>query len=181
MEGSWAYHLIQIPFGGPNYENEASLNISLSSLDNTNCNFALVDGSIRFFTEWGQDFDQVKGIQIGKNKLNKRLTISSLNELRVSLSVHAPSGGTCKYKAMFIQRDDPCFRGDFIEGKCKCKKHWAGANCNQFSFALVFMLSIAAGTFIIGAVSSSIISGLYFSKRQYTGVPQTQAYERFYQ
>lgn len=183
--GEWDYFVIQLPGYAPEYVNQTKITLRT---DQGSCGYVLVDGDTQFFTEWHpHGFPHLPHATIYSS--NTSFTVYTLLENvklnQLSLSVvglnSSIPGLPCTYSGSFsinTTMNTVCVHGRFDWGTCRCSHYWTGPNCDEFSFALIYTMALAAGTFMIGAIITSIMAGVVFRQTSPRSGPTSQGYER---
>jgi hypothetical protein len=196
--GQWDYFVIELPANAPTYVNNTR--ISMVTLSGS-CGFAIVDGAIQFVKNWQPEgylpVPPAEFVYSNITKLEARTKLENVAKRLLTLSVVGLPSTTnsdsttshgndadqdCRYAGSFeidTNLDSICTHGRYVDGTCVCKHYWTGTNCEKFSFALIYTMAIAAGTFIIGALASSLIAWCLFRTRAIPKPVESQGYERY--
>lgn len=175
--GKWDYFELVLPPNAPVYQDNL-----ISRLDSKlgDCGFVISDSRVQFATIWKEDGYQNPTLFSDINHLHHSTPVDLVKKNALSVSVYAKSD--CRYSGSFninATIDSFCEHGTYKDGLCNCSNRWAGPNCDKFNFPIVYTMAIAAGTFIIGALISSVLAGCIFHRRAEQSNPSNQGYEQY--
>lgn len=144
------------------------------------CGFVISDSRVAFVTTWKAAGYHDPTLFSNSNHLYHSTPVDLVRRNALAVSVWGSSD--CTYSGSFYINatiDSFCQHGSYKDGLCTCAYRWAGPNCDKFNFPIVFTMAIAAGTFIVGALISSILAGCIFHKRAEQSNPSNQGYEQY--
>lgn len=175
---SWDYFELQLPVNAPLYRDALLINL------NTNfgkCGFVLSDQRIQFFTTWKPDGFNLSGIYSATDHFTHATPVSLMQQNTIAVSVYGIE--ECSYGGSFqinTTTESICMHGTYHNGLCVCKFRWTGPNCDRFWFPIVYTMAIAAGTFILGSIVTSLLVCCLCRKSSTNTNPRsTQGYEQY--
>lgn len=145
------------------------------------CGFVISDTRVQFVTTWKADGYQNPTIFSNPNHIEHSSPVDLVKKNALAVSVYGIAD--CRYTGSFninATIDSFCQHGNYVNGICTCSNRWAGPNCDKFNFPIVYTMAIATGTFIIGAIISSVLAGCIFHKRaEQPNTSNNQGYEQY--
>lgn len=177
-EASWDYFELQLPVNAPLYQDALLVNLNTKF---GKCGFILSDSKIQFFTTWKPDGFNLSGIYSAIDHFSHATSWPLLRQNTIAVSVYGIEG--CSYSGSFqvnTTKKSICMHGTYRNGLCLCEFRWTGPNCDRFWFPIVYTMAIAAGTFILGAIITSLMAGCLCRRSSVASNSRTlQGYEQY--